>query len=59
MPSDSFDLVHMRFVAGTTSDPVSLLREAVRLTRPGGIVAAQEPETDTMCCYPPHPAGTN
>ena len=56
MPSDSFDLVHMRFVAGTTSDPISLIREAVRLTRPGGIVAAQEPETDTMCCYPPHPA---
>jgi SAM-dependent methyltransferase len=56
MPSGSFDLVHMRFVAGTTSNPVALLREAVRLARPGGIVAAQEPETDTMCCYPPHPA---
>ncbi len=56
LPSESFDLVHMRFVAGTTSDPVALLQEAVRLTRPGGIVAAQEPETDTMCCYPPHPA---
>lgn len=56
LPSDTFDLVHMRFVAGTTSDPGSLLREAVRLARPGGVVALQEPDSDTMACYPPHPA---
>jgi hypothetical protein len=46
----------MRFVAGTTSDPDSLLREAVRLVRPGGVLALQEPDSDTMSCYPPHPA---
>jgi SAM-dependent methyltransferase len=52
----SFDLIHMRFVAATTSDPESLLREAVRLVRPSGVVALQEPDPDTMACYPPHPA---
>jgi SAM-dependent methyltransferase len=56
LPGATFDLVHMRFVAATTSNPGSLLREAVRLVRPGGVVALQEPDTDTMACYPPHPA---
>ncbi len=52
----SFDLVHMRFVASTAGDPERLLREAIRLCRPGGIVALQEPDCDTLNCYPPHPA---
>jgi ubiquinone/menaquinone biosynthesis C-methylase UbiE len=56
LPGAAFDLVHMRFVAAVTSDPGSLLREAVRLVRPGGVVALQEPDSDTMACYPPHPA---
>jgi ubiquinone/menaquinone biosynthesis C-methylase UbiE len=56
LSSETFDLVHMRFVAGTTSDPESLLREAIRLARPGAVVALQEPDAETMACYPPHPA---
>jgi trans-aconitate methyltransferase len=56
LPGATFDLVHIRFVAGTTSAPDLLLREAVRLARPGGTVALQEPDSDTMACYPPHPA---
>jgi ubiquinone/menaquinone biosynthesis C-methylase UbiE len=52
----SFDLVHMRFVASTTRDPEGLLREAIRLARPGGVVALQEPDVATLNCYPPHPA---
>ncbi len=56
LPGGAFDLVHMRFIASTAGDPEALLREAMRLARPGGIVAIQEPDVDTYKCYPPHPA---
>ena len=56
LPAGSFDLVHMRFVASTAGQPERLLREAMRLARPGGIVALQEPDGSTLNCYPPHPA---
>ena len=56
LPGGTFDLVHMRFVASTTRDPERLLREAIRLARPGGVVALQEPDVSTLHCYPPHPA---
>ncbi len=53
---DSFDLVHMRFVASTAGQPERLIAEAKRLARPGGTVALQEPDGTTLKCYPPHPA---
>jgi ubiquinone/menaquinone biosynthesis C-methylase UbiE len=56
LPAGSFDLVHMRFVASTAGNPASLLREAMRLVRNGGVVALQEPDASTLNCYPPHPA---
>jgi SAM-dependent methyltransferase len=56
LPAGSFDLVHMRFIASTAGDPERLLQEAIRLARPGGIVALQEPDGSTLNCYPPHPA---
>lgn len=56
LPSGSFDLVHLRFVASTAGEPQKLLREAIRLARPGGIVALEEPDMATLNCYPPHPA---
>jgi len=56
LPSGGFDLVHLRFVASTAGEPEALLREAIRLARPGGIVAVQEPDTAALNCYPPHPA---
>jgi len=56
LPSGSFDLVHMRFVASTAGNPERLLGEATRLARLGGIVALQEPDGSTLNCYPSHPA---
>ena len=56
LPAATFDLVHMRFVASTAGNPEALLREAMRLTRPGGVVALQEPDVETFSCYPPNPA---
>jgi len=56
LPGGSFDLVHMRSVASTAGSPQRLIREAMRLARPGGIVALQEPDGATLYCYPPHPA---
>lgn len=56
LPAASFDLVHMRFVASTAGDPERLIREAMRLARPGGVVALQEPDGSTLNCDPPHPA---
>ncbi|HEY7610310.1 MAG TPA: methyltransferase domain-containing protein [Alphaproteobacteria bacterium] len=56
LPSGSFDLVHMRFIAGTAGAPERLIGEAMRLVRPGGTVALQEPDIATLNCHPPHPA---
>jgi SAM-dependent methyltransferase len=56
LPAGGFDLVHMRFVASTAGSPQELFREAMRLARPGGLVALQEPDSSTLKCYPPHPA---
>lgn len=58
LPSGSFDLVHVRFVAGTAGEPATLLEEMIRLTHAGGTVAFQEPDVSTLNCYPPHPAWT-
>lgn len=58
LPRDSFDLVHMRFLASTAGAPERIIREALALCRPRGTVALQEPDTDTLNCYPPHPAWT-
>lgn len=56
LPAGGFDLVHMRFIAGTAGKPEALLAEAIRLARPGGTVALQEADISTLHCYPPHPA---
>jgi SAM-dependent methyltransferase len=56
LPSDTFDLVHVRFVASTAGAPERLIGEAKRLVRRGGIVALQEPDASTLKCYPPHPS---
>jgi trans-aconitate methyltransferase len=56
LPHACFDLVHMRFIASTAGGADALIKEAHRLVRPGGVVALQEPDIDTLNCYPPHHA---
>jgi SAM-dependent methyltransferase len=52
----AFDLVHVRFLGSTAGRADELFREALTLVRPGGVLMAQEPDTETLHCYPPHPA---
>jgi ubiquinone/menaquinone biosynthesis C-methylase UbiE len=56
LPDGEFDLVHVRFLAGTAGGPDRLADEAIRLTRHGGVVAFQEADFATLRCFPPHPA---
>jgi SAM-dependent methyltransferase len=56
LPSGSFDLVHARTLLVTIPEPVEVLGEMVRLTKPGGRVASQEPDVGHALCYPALPA---
>src|SRR5579862_4565410 len=56
LPSGSFDLVHARTLLINIPDPAEVVTEMVRLARPGGWVASQEPDTEHALCYPPLPA---
>jgi len=56
LPSGSFDLVHARTLLVTVPNPAEVLAEMVRLTKPGGWVASQEPDCEHAVCYPPLPA---
>jgi len=55
---DSVDLVHARFVFAPVGRDHALLREMLRLTKPGGIVAIQEPDSSAWNCYPANPKWT-
>ena len=56
LPSGCFDLVHGRTLLITIPDPAEVVTEMVRLAKPGGWVASQEPDVEHTLCYPPLPA---
>ena len=56
LPRATFDLTHVRFVFAPVGRDAELLQEMVALTRPGGVVAIQEPDATSWQCYPAHPA---
>ena len=56
LPADSFDFVHERTVLLNVHDPATVIAEMVRIARPGGVVALQEPDHSGWVCDPPHPA---
>jgi ubiquinone/menaquinone biosynthesis C-methylase UbiE len=56
LAAGSFDFVHARTLLVTIPEPGEVLAEMVRLARPGGWVASQEPDPENAFCYPPLPA---
>lgn len=58
LPRESFDFTHVRFVFAPVGRDEELVQEMLALTRPGGIVAIQEPDATCWNCYPPSPAWT-
>jgi ubiquinone/menaquinone biosynthesis C-methylase UbiE len=56
LAAGSFDLVHARTLLVTIPEPAEVLAEMVRLARPGGWVASQEPDGEHAVCYPALPA---
>lgn len=58
LPEGSFDLATARLVLVNVPQPELLVREMVRLVRPGGVVALHEADSTTQRCDPPLPAQT-
>lgn len=56
LPRETFDLVHVRFVFAAVGRDDDLLAEALALTRPGGVLAIEEPDATPWSCYPSRPA---
>jgi ubiquinone/menaquinone biosynthesis C-methylase UbiE len=56
LPDGSFDVVHCRTLLVNVTNPADIVREMLRITRPGGTTAIQEPDGNYWICDPPHPA---
>jgi SAM-dependent methyltransferase len=56
LPAATFDLTHVRFLFAPAGRDDELLPQLRRLTRPGGIIAAEEPDTGSWRVYPKSPA---
>ncbi|MGH4023253.1 MAG: methyltransferase domain-containing protein [Pseudonocardiaceae bacterium] len=54
-PDATFDVVHAHQVLQHLRDPVAALREMVRVTRPGGVVAARDGDYAGMMWWPADP----
>lgn len=57
-PADTFDVVFAHTLISHVTDPVSVLREMVRVTRPGGVVAIFDGDYASMTyAFPDHEFG--
>jgi SAM-dependent methyltransferase len=52
LPSGCFDLAHARFLVAPVGRGEELVAEMLRLVRPGGVVALQEPDSSSWSCHP-------
>jgi ubiquinone/menaquinone biosynthesis C-methylase UbiE len=57
-PDASFDVVHAHQVLQHLTDPIAALREMIRVTKPGGLIAARDGDYGAMVWYPDLPALT-
>lgn len=55
LPDGPFDVVHVHQVLLHLTDPVAALREMLRVTRPGGLVAARECDYAAIAMWPHDP----
>jgi len=53
LPGDSFDLVHARLLLVNIPNVEAVVREMLRLARPGGVVASHEADYASHFCDPP------
>lgn len=53
-PDNSFDVTHAHQVAQHVPDPVQLLREMLRVTKPGGLVACRVWDIGAFIVHPPY-----
>jgi ubiquinone/menaquinone biosynthesis C-methylase UbiE len=56
LPPASFDLVHLRYVITTIGRHEEVASEALRLVKPGGVLALQEADVDGINVYPENSA---
>lgn len=56
LETGSFDVVHARTLLINVPEPALVVKEMVRLAKPGGWVLSFEPDCEPSICYPPNPA---
>jgi ubiquinone/menaquinone biosynthesis C-methylase UbiE len=52
LPASYFDLTHVRFLFAPAGRPLELMPQLTRVTRPNGIIAAQEPDSASWNVHP-------
>ncbi|MET1074434.1 MAG: methyltransferase domain-containing protein [Umezawaea sp.] len=55
LPDDSVDFAHARLLLVNVPDPADIVREMVRITRPGGWIALHEMDWTSWTCVPSAP----